>query len=470
MSELISERNNLDLPPNWILVKIEDIGEIVTGNTPSKKNSAFYGKEYAFFKPTDLNAGYYVKTATDGLSTAGVKYARPIPEKSIMVTCIGATIGKTGFNRITGVTNQQINSIIPNLEIVFPEYLYFLFTSIKIQKNIIQNASSTTLPILNKSKFSKILIPIPPIQEQKRIVSKIEELLSKIDFSKQVLEKTKILLKQHRQSFLKSAFEGKLTEKWRKENNLDMHSEKKSLENLILFSKNGFTGKPNEAKKGIPRLGIETITRTNSIHVDETKHKFIEIPTSEMERYRAKKGDLFVCRQNGNKNYVGKSAVFNDLIKPMIFSDSLIQLRPKTELIVPEYLAFFINSQQGRKQIEKFCSTTAGNYSINGTNLKKTIIAFPLLLEQKQIMVKIEERLSLIENDEKIIDLSLKNIDIMRKSILKQAFEGKLVPQDLTDETAEILSKIKQEKEKLQENQKIIKDKTIKIRKMKNAK
>ena len=95
----------------------------------------------------------------DKLSTKGIQKARLVPEKSVLVTSIGATIGKTGFSRIEGVTNQQINSIIPDSNQILPEFLYFLCISSQFQKSILNNASSTTLPIINKSKFSKLEIP-----------------------------------------------------------------------------------------------------------------------------------------------------------------------------------------------------------------------------------------------------------------------------------------------------------------------
>ena len=123
----------------------------------------------------------------------------------------------------------------------------------------------------------------------------------------------------------------------------------------------------------------------------------------------------------------------------MIFSDSLIQFRVNTELILPVYLAFFINSHSGRKQIETFCSTTAGNFSINGTNLKKTIIVYPSIPEQDEIVSQLEQGFSLIENSQRIVNSTLQTLETKRMSVLKRAFEGKLVPQDPNDEPASIL-------------------------------
>ena len=112
------------LPNGWKWVKVSDVGDIVTGTTPSKKVPEYYGKDFPLYKPTDLNAGINTRNASDNISKLGATKARLLPEKSTMVTCIGATIGKTGMNKILGTTNQQINSIIPNKNYV-PEFVYY---------------------------------------------------------------------------------------------------------------------------------------------------------------------------------------------------------------------------------------------------------------------------------------------------------------------------------------------------------
>ena len=198
-----------ELPNGWEWVKVKDIGETVTGNTPSKKNNDYYSNEYPFFKPTDLNSGYYVKEAADGLSKKGISRARLLPAKSILVTCIGATIGKAGLIRVPGASNQQINAIIPYKPLI-PEYLYFICTSPQFQKCIHDNASSTTLPILNKSKFENLIIPLPSIEEQQKIVEEIERRFSIADRVEEIVEQNLKKAERLRQSILKKAFEGKL--------------------------------------------------------------------------------------------------------------------------------------------------------------------------------------------------------------------------------------------------------------------
>ncbi|MBD3337724.1 MAG: hypothetical protein GF353_01360, partial [Candidatus Lokiarchaeota archaeon] len=121
----IDESELAELPKGWEWTYIMNIGEVVTGTTPSKKEAKYYSKKYPFFKPTDLNSGSNVRESVDYLSEAGIKQARLLPENSTLITCIGATIGKTGIIRIKGASNQQINAIIPNVEII-PDFIYYL--------------------------------------------------------------------------------------------------------------------------------------------------------------------------------------------------------------------------------------------------------------------------------------------------------------------------------------------------------
>jgi type I restriction enzyme, S subunit len=197
------------LPGGWEYSTIGSVGEIVTGNTPSKKEAAFYGEEVPFFKPTDLNAGYYVTESQDGLSMDGVKHARLAPPKSILVTCIGATIGKTGLTRRNGAFNQQINAIIP-YEPIVSEFIYYMCISPQFQRSIIKNSSSTTLPIINKSKFQSLPIPLPPLAEQLEIVNTVEHLFSIAEKTGQELEKQIAVSARIRSSILHKAFQGEL--------------------------------------------------------------------------------------------------------------------------------------------------------------------------------------------------------------------------------------------------------------------
>ena len=159
---------------------VADLGDVVTGNTPSKREAVAYGGTIPFYKPSDLDVGYRVESASEYLTEVGAGMARLLPERTVLVTCIGATIGKTGLSRRSGATNQQINAVVCN-ENVIPEWLFFWFTGPYGQAAITRNASATTLPILNKSKFGSLRLEVPAIAEQHEIVRRVETLFAFAD-------------------------------------------------------------------------------------------------------------------------------------------------------------------------------------------------------------------------------------------------------------------------------------------------
>ena len=162
------------LPKGWCLCKLKNISLIITGSTPSKSNSAYYGGKIPFYKPADLDAGRFVDSSAEYLSEAGKAISRVVPIGSTAVCCIGS-IGKVGYLIKEGTTNQQINCVIPS-EAVDSVFLYYLCTSPLFYQELITLSSAVTISIINKSKMENIIVPLPPIEEQKRIVSKIEDL------------------------------------------------------------------------------------------------------------------------------------------------------------------------------------------------------------------------------------------------------------------------------------------------------
>ena len=175
----IDEEIPFEIPEFWRWVRVKNIGEIITGGTPAKDNPSFYGQRYPLYKPSDLEQGDNTRLATDMLSEEGFMRVRQLPINSILVSCIGS-LGKVGLIKEVGSCNQQINAIIP-FKVTNPKFLYFVCTSNGFQADLQKRASSTTIQIINKSRFSEILIPIPPILEQQRIVTSIIQIFQLIE-------------------------------------------------------------------------------------------------------------------------------------------------------------------------------------------------------------------------------------------------------------------------------------------------
>lgn len=202
-------KENYKLPQGWEWKSLGEIGEIITGTTPSKNNPNFYGNEYPLFKPSDLNGDMIIKYASDNLSKLGFDNARNLPKDTILVVCIGASIGKVGLSGVNGSCNQQINAIIPNSAFT-SKYLFFVCLSNYFQTILKKNASQTTLPIINKTEFSKLQIPLPPLKEQEQIASHLDELSSHVKNLKQNYQAQIKNLQELKNSLLDKAFKGNL--------------------------------------------------------------------------------------------------------------------------------------------------------------------------------------------------------------------------------------------------------------------
>ncbi len=175
LPEIADDEIPFDIPENWCWCRLGNVFNIITGSTPSKLSPEFYGNEIPFYKPADLDFGLGISVSSEYLSKVGYEKSRKISPNSVLVCCIGS-IGKTGLIINEGTCNQQINAILNNPKINM-KYVFYLINSSYMQKQMIEKASMTTLPILNKNNFSECFFPLPPFAEQNRIVEAIEKLL-----------------------------------------------------------------------------------------------------------------------------------------------------------------------------------------------------------------------------------------------------------------------------------------------------
>jgi len=375
------------LPDRWVWASIEQLGEVVTGSTPQKKDPAFFGGNIPFYKPTDLDFGYEVVDAREYLSELGVSQSRLLPALSVLVTCIGATIGKTGLARRQCTTNQQINAVILPDNYINPYWFFWAIGSPQGQQMIIENASATTLPIINKGRFSELIFPVPPFNEQRRIVAKIEALKARSQQVKEALEAIPPLLEQFRQSVLAAAFRGDLTADWREKNpdlepasvllericierrykwheevskkgknlskakyqdpiNTDINKLPElpdnwtwaTLDQLLFALRNGLSKPPADQSPGIPILRISAV-RAMEVNINDLRF-YRTNAAEDISYYLLETGDLLFTRYNGSRSFVGVCGLVPKLPHDLLYPDKLIrgQVVDKS-LCLPEYLA-----------------------------------------------------------------------------------------------------------------------------------
>ena len=174
LSEITEDEIPFEIPENWCWCRLGDLGITNTGTTPSKFEGKYFGNYIDFLSPGDLD-GSIVTYGNQGLSEEGYKVARPTPKGTIIQVCIGGSIGKCAIVDREVTFNQQINSITPIK--IKSDYIFYTISSDFFYKNIRESATGTATPIINKSNWERLLIPLPPLAEQKRIVEAIEKML-----------------------------------------------------------------------------------------------------------------------------------------------------------------------------------------------------------------------------------------------------------------------------------------------------
>lgn len=178
LAEIKEDEIPFDIPDSWKWVRISTIGITQTGNTPKKSHPEYFGSDIPFLGPGDIQNGI-INYENQGLSDEGKEYGRITPANSILQVCIGGSLGKCALVDREVAFNQQINSIYPL--IANSEYVYHILDSSYLKKYMKDNAGGTATPIINRGLWDAIVIPLPPLKEQERIVAKIKELLPYCD-------------------------------------------------------------------------------------------------------------------------------------------------------------------------------------------------------------------------------------------------------------------------------------------------
>lgn len=175
---------------DWVTAKLKEVAKVVTGKTPQTSNSEYYGGDIPFVSPADLNEGILSETKTY-LTSSGADQVYRVPENTVLVSCIG-NLGKLAITSKEVCFNQQINGLIFDEQKIFPKYGFYFAQTLKPQLE--KASSSTTLPIVNKSRFSDLEIKYPPLEEQRRIASILDQADELRQKRQQAIEKLDQLL------------------------------------------------------------------------------------------------------------------------------------------------------------------------------------------------------------------------------------------------------------------------------------
>jgi len=439
-----------ELPMNWVECNIADVFEIVTGNTPSKSYPAYYGNEIPWVKPGDINKSVEIFKTEEYLSIEGFKKSRKIPKGSVLVTCIG-NLGNTAIAGVELATNQQINSIVINHNLINKKYVYYYSNLLKPW--LIENSTSTTISMVNKSNFEKAPFIFPPLAEQNRIVAKLDSLFAQLESIKTSMAKIPVLLKNFRQQVLTQAVTGKLTEEWREGKELinvfedriitDYKTIKLPASWSLVFIEDFADVKGGKRlpkgsdfidyKTNYPYIRARdlksgTVLMDKMVYISEEIQKVIK-------NYIVRTNDLYITIVGAK---IGDAGSIPKEMDGANLTENAAKLTNLNKDIYYKYISYFLRSEICQKNIsETIMSAAQGKLAL--TRIKKLPVYLPSLKEQQEIVSRVESLFAKADAiEEKYKNLKAK-IETLPQTILHKAFKGDLTEQLETDGNARIL-------------------------------
>jgi len=423
-----------NLPVGWNMVTLRDVASYINGRA---------------FKPSEWEESGLPIIRIQNLNdhSAPYNYSSILHEDKFLVRygdllfAWSASLGAHIWHGKDAWLNQHIFRVEPNGS-ANKKYLYYALKY--IVTDLYAKTHGSGMVHITKGPFLATKIPLPLISEQEAIISKIDELFSDLDNSIEELQKIKMQLGIYRQAVLKNAFEGKLIKDSIRKNlsNTQQQVDVKPFNSSIdialpLLPHNWCWTTIGEISNGVEygsskkSLKIGKIPVLRMGNIQSGKFKWSDLvytdDDNEIAKYVLNAGDVLFNRTN-SPVLVGKTAIYNGE-QPAIFAGYLIRIKHK-EYVNSRYLNYYLNSPIARQCGNKLKTDGVNQSNINGKKLCQ--YPFPLCSpdEQKQVVMEIESRLSVCEQIEQTVDDSLRKAEHLRQSILKQAFEGKLVPQE----------------------------------------
>jgi len=472
-----------NLPEKWIRTSL---GEIVIAQKGKKPNKLYDEHSDGCFP-------YILIKEMEGEPIR--KYTKdpkvPISNEQDILIVWDGSIGKT-TSGIKGAIGSTITALTP----IYVETKY-LECFLRFSKPYIEQTSrGSSIQHINPDYFWPLKVPLAPLNEQRRIVAKLEKLLAKVDKCKERLEKIPVLLKRFRQSVLIAACSGALTSDWRKKHtnvesakeliNKIQHEREKKYKKECENAKTEGRRKPKRID-----LSIEVETNTidfdlpekwllvnlNSICIDivDCPHstpkwvnkgkiclrttnfkpnqldwsvlKYVSDKTYEIRVSRLKPslGDILYSREGG---ILGVACILNRDVD-ICLGQRMMLIRP-SKYIANFYITYLLNSPVILKHVYSLIGGSASPH-VNVGDIKKYPIPLPPFEEQKEIVLRVEALFKVVEKMEARYQKANVHVEKLTQSILAKAFRGELVPQDPSDPPgSEILKQIKAEREKQQ--------------------
>ena len=424
MSEMIQ------VPEGWEVIQLSDIGEVITGNTPSTDHEEYYGGSIPFIGPVDFQGQKYITNSEKKVTSAGLLQSRKIPSNSIMTVCIGSTIGKIAISTSESCTNQQVNSLQCS-ESFNPEFIYYSMNQF-LQKQLEVEAGLQAVPIVNKSVFSRLFLlsPISKVEQHR-----IAEILSTLDRTIEASEKLIAKEKQIKKGLMNDLLTHGIDEAGRirtpqthryQESELGMIpegwvSQTFKQASIELIDGDRGTNYPKDddffehgyclflSAKNVTKTGFKFgITQFISKEKD-----------AKLSKGKLSKNDIVLTTRGtvGNVAYYS-SDIHYDNIR---INSGMIILRNKNSNLLTSFLYLLLRSGMFMRQLEVTVFGSA-QPQLTVKEIQKFIVKIPSLSEQKHITHIITVQDKKIENEE----ANLAKLKELKKGLMDDLLSGRV--------------------------------------------
>lgn len=472
----------LDLPPipdRWIWTSLAEISEKISPGFPSGKHNK-ESRGVLHFRPMNIST-------SGNIDLSVTKFVEktdydPILRGDIIFNNTNSPelVGKSTYVKqdTDWAYSNHMTKIRVNTSLIDPAWIATYLNTLYLQGFFkIRCTNHVNQASINSTYLGqKVPIPLPPNPEQKRIVTKIEELFTQLDAGVASLKRVQAQLKRYRQAVLKDAFEGKLTQEWRVQHTGkiepadvlikriidDPTKSSKDKQTSVLIDDDLASRLPQcwnyasiaqisekivDCPHSTPKYGSGDALCVDTTCIEPCKLVFEKLRRVDIETFNERNrrlvpiaGDIIFAREGT----IGTAVVLPDT--PHVCLGQRVMLIRTSKLMSPKYVCYAIMSPQIQRSYKsKILGSTVPH--INVGDVIKFRIPVSSRVEQEVIVSEIERLFSIADEVEHTIENSLKLAESLRQSILKRAFEGKLAPQDPTDEPASILlERIKAEK------------------------
>ena len=390
----------------WTYKKLVEIGRTQTGTTPSKQIKSYYGGEIPFIRPAELDIdgnGSIEYNSELKLTPEGALKSRTIKANSTLMCCIGS-VGKTGYTIKDVTCNQQINTITP-YEGYNGKFVYYALLSPSFQNEVIKIADSAkaTLAIISKGKWEEMSIPVPPLSEQQRIVSRLDAAFAHTDELKANAEKQLSEARALFQKALEKAMEPK--KGW----------EEKTLKDLSDIAGDYGLSVPSKPYNGVRYLRITDITDDGELN----NEKVSADTDGSKKKEELEDGDILFARTGAT---VGKTLVFRKEFGDCLYAGYLIRYRLKKNIILPRYMHYVTHSNKYYDWVATN-QEAAAQPNISAKKYNLLCVRYPSVEDQHRIVARLD---SLSENVKKLEEIQRKIIaecDALKQALLRKVFE-----------------------------------------------